>query len=140
MTDPTYREEFDNKPFHKQLGITLVEQRRGFGKIQLRKDADTPGGIGGSVHGGVLASMVDIAMIVAVFSDLGPDDEPAGTAELGITYLRQAHGDVIFAKPRWSKEADSWPSLMWISSMVKVTCAPGVERSTHFEHERKGIS
>ncbi|MEM7366504.1 MAG: PaaI family thioesterase [Pseudomonadota bacterium] len=98
MTDPAYREEFDNKPFHKQLGITLVEQRRGFGKIQLRKNADTPGGIGGSVHGGVLATMVDVAMIVAVFSDLSPDDEPAGTAELGITYLRQAHGDVIFAE------------------------------------------
>ena len=50
--------------------------------------------------GGVLASMVDIAMLVAVFAELRPGEQPAGTAELGITYLRQAQGDEIFAEAR----------------------------------------
>ena len=50
------------------------------------------------MHGGVLAAMVDIAMLVAVFADLRPGEQPAGTAELGITYLRQAQGGEIFAE------------------------------------------
>lgn len=90
-------DDFDNQPFHKMLGITLVEQKPGFGRICLTKTADTPGGIGGSVHGGVLATMVDVAMLVAIFSDMQPGQEPAGTADLSISYLRQAHGEHIYA-------------------------------------------
>jgi uncharacterized protein (TIGR00369 family) len=93
-----FREHFDQDPFHRTLGVTVVERRPGFGRIRLSKTASTPAGIGGSVHGGVLASMVDIAMLVAVFAELGPGDQPAGTAELGITYLRQAQGAEIFAE------------------------------------------
>ncbi len=93
-----FRAHFDADPFHQMLGITVVERRPGFGRIRLAKTASTPGGIGGSVHGGVLASMVDIAMLVAVFADLRPHERPAGTAELSISYLRQAQGSEIFAE------------------------------------------
>ena len=96
----SFRDHFDADPFHRMLGITVVERSPGFGRIRLAKTASTPGGIGGSVHGGVLASMVDIAMLVAVFADLRPGEQPAGTAELGITYLRQAQGSEIFADAR----------------------------------------
>ena len=79
------------------LGIRLLEQRKDFGRICLTKSAATPQGIGGSVHGGILAAMVDIAMLAAVFSNMHPNSVPAGTADLGITYLRPAHGREIFA-------------------------------------------
>ncbi len=82
------------------LGITLDEQRAGYGRIKLERTENTPTGIGGSVHGGVLASMVDIAMLVAVFAEMREDEVPAGTAELGITYLRPAMADEIFANAR----------------------------------------
>jgi uncharacterized protein (TIGR00369 family) len=93
-----FKSDFDEKPLHKMLGITLVERRPGYGKIVLRKTAETPGGIGGSVHGGILAAMVDIVMLVAIFAEMKEGEQPAGTAELGITYLRQAHGDNIYAE------------------------------------------
>lgn len=93
-----FRSHFDGDPFHRMLGITVMERRPGFGRIRLTKSDATPSGIGGSVHGGVLASMVDIAMLVAVFAELRPGEQPAGTAELGISYLRQAQGDEIFAE------------------------------------------
>ena len=93
-----YQQEFDNHALHQMLGITLVEQRPGFGKICLTLTDKTPTGIGGSVHGGILAAMVDIAMLVAVFAELSADDKPAGTADLSISYLRQAHGDHIYAE------------------------------------------
>jgi uncharacterized protein (TIGR00369 family) len=93
-----YARTFNESSFHRMLGITLVERRPGYGRIVLAKTPATPQGIGGGVHGGVLASMVDIAMLVAVFADLKPEDKPAGTADLGITYLRQAHGERIHAE------------------------------------------
>ncbi len=92
-----YKANFDSMPYHKSMGITVLEQRPGFGKIVLRKDANTPGGIGGSVHGGILAAMVDIVMLVAIFAEMREGEQPAGTAELSITYLRQAHGENIYA-------------------------------------------
>lgn len=93
-----YKATFDANPYHQMLGITVLAQSPGYGKIVLRKDEETPAGIGGSVHGGILASMVDIVMLVAIFAEMREGEVPAGTAELSITYLRQAHGDEIFAE------------------------------------------
>lgn len=95
-----YKQQFDADAYHQTLGLTVVEQTPGYGKIVLKKTANTPGGIGGSVHGGVLAAMVDIVMLVAIFSETREGEVPAGTAELGITYLRQAQGERIYAEGR----------------------------------------
>ncbi len=64
MTDSfiEYKANFDAIPYHRVLGITVLERRPSYGKIVLLKDENTPSGIGGSVHGGVLAAMVDIVM------------------------------------------------------------------------------
>jgi uncharacterized protein (TIGR00369 family) len=50
------------------------------------------------VHGGLLAAMVDIAMLEAQFAAFPPGSQPAGTADLNITYLRPALGDCIYAE------------------------------------------
>lgn len=97
MTDsisfrPEFFEGFDNRPFHRYLGLTLEETRPDYARLRLTVTEDTPTGIGGSVNGGVLATMVDMAAIPAVFTGLTEGSQPAGTADLQITYLRQAHG------------------------------------------------
>jgi 1,4-dihydroxy-2-naphthoyl-CoA hydrolase len=100
-SEDSFREfklDFDANPYHKVLGLTVLERRPGYGKIVLNKDENTPGGIGGSVHGGVLAAMVDIVMLVALFAEMREGEQPAGTAELSITYLRQTHGEHIYAE------------------------------------------
>ena len=93
-------DDFDANPFHEMLGITLVERRAGYGRIRLKRTDQTPAGIGGSVHGGVLASMVDIAMLVAMFAEMRDGEVPAGTAELSISYLRPAMAEDIYATAR----------------------------------------
>ncbi len=98
MTQPAARPPFEDDPFHRYLGLTLDEVRPGFARIRLQFAETTPRGIGGSVHGGVLAAMVDIAMLRAVMADLQPGDQPAGTADLNITYLRPAHGPTVDAE------------------------------------------
>ena len=90
--------DFDNNPFHRYLGLTVAEQRKDYGRLRLARTESTPTGIGGSVNGGVIATMIDMATIVAVFSDLAQSSIPAGTADLGVTYLRQAHGQWIDAE------------------------------------------
>ena len=76
----------------------MVEQRTDFGRLRLQRNDSTPTGIGGSVHGGVIATMIDMAAVLSVFSNLPDSGTPAGTADLAVTYLRQAHGEWVDAE------------------------------------------
>jgi uncharacterized protein (TIGR00369 family) len=89
---------FDEIPFHRYLGLRLVERRDGYARLRLTRTASTPTGIGGSVNGGVIATMIDMATIPAVFTGMPDDVQPAGTADLQVTYLRQAQGAWIDAE------------------------------------------
>lgn len=92
--------DFNADPFHQFLGLTLEETREDYARIRLSINEGTPTGIGGSVNGGVLATMIDMAAVPAVFTHIREGSEPAGTADLQITYLRQAHGNWIDAEAK----------------------------------------
>jgi uncharacterized protein (TIGR00369 family) len=87
-----YFDGFDDVPFHRYLGLRLVERRPDHARLRLTVTEQTPTGIGGSVNGGVIATMIDMAVIPAVFAGIHEGSQPAGTADLQVTYLRQAHG------------------------------------------------
>lgn len=93
-----FLKHFDDDPFHQYLGLTLVEYRDDFARVRLNIAATTPTGIGGSVNGGVIATMVDMSAVPAVFTNIRQGSAPAGTADLSVTYLRQAHGKWIDAE------------------------------------------
>ena len=93
-------QRFDENPFHQFIGLSVVEITDDYACLRLTITQTTPTGIGGSVNGGVLATMVDMAEVAAVFSKAMPGSVPAGTADLSITYLRQAHGKWLEAKAR----------------------------------------
>ena len=88
---------FDDNPFHRYIGLSVAEVADDFARLRLNVTDSTPTGIGGSVNGGVLATVVDMAAVAAVFSKAMLGSEPAGTADLSITYLRQAHGEWLEA-------------------------------------------
>ena len=92
------RQRFDNLPLYRQLGLKLEEARPGFARVSMATSSLTLGGVGGSVHGGLLAALVDIAMLEAMFPMFEPNDQPAGTADLNITYLRPALGPSVSAE------------------------------------------
>lgn len=91
-------ETFDAFPLHRALGVTLVERGDGFARIAIATGPITMGGVGGSVHGGVLAALVDIAMLAALGPTFGPGEQPMGTADLNITYLRPALTATVYAE------------------------------------------
>jgi uncharacterized protein (TIGR00369 family) len=95
---PEFFADFDQAPFHQYLGLTLADWRADYARLRLTLSEQTPTGIGGSVNGGVIATMVDMAAIPAVFAGMREGSQPAGTADLQVTYLRQAHGAWIDAE------------------------------------------
>ena len=94
-------------PYHALIGVELVEQSDGYARCRLPVTEKVRGGVGGSVHGGVLSSLVDIATIIAVSTQVQPHEQMAGTAELNISYLRPALGAAVFATAHVIKKGRS---------------------------------
>lgn len=124
--DTNFFDNFDKNPFHQYLGLTLIDTRDDFARLRLVIKDTTPTGIGGSVNGGVISTMVDMAAVPAVFSNLREGSEPAGTADLQVTYLRQAHGEWIDAEARVIKRGRQLCTIeVEIKSDKGVICAKG---------------
>ena len=123
---PDFFERFDQAPFHRHLGISLQERREGYARLRLTISEQTPTGIGGSVNGGVIATLVDLAVIPAVFTGMREDSQPAGTADLQVTYLRQAHGAWIDAEATVIKRGRQLCSVeVSVINDAGVLCARG---------------
>ena len=90
--------DFNSDPFHQYLGLTLEETAQNLARVKLKIGTNTPSGINNRVHAGVLATMIDMAAVTDVFSSMRENDISGGTADLQISYLRQAHGDWLEAK------------------------------------------
>jgi uncharacterized protein (TIGR00369 family) len=99
-----YRRRWENQPFNRFLGLELAEQQDGYCRVLLHPTEQTPRGAGNGLHGGVLASLVDIAALGAIASAVGPNDIMSGTAELNISYLRPALGDLVVTEARVLKK------------------------------------
>ncbi len=81
-------------PFNKLLGIRIVRRHSDGVTIecQLRKELLNAAGV---VHGGVLASMADTAMGIALHNHFG-GRRPITTTDLKINYLRPVpHGKAV---------------------------------------------
>ena len=98
LPEGEFFEHFAEVPFHNYLGLSIEEASPDFARVRLTITKDTPQGVGGSVNGGVIASLIDIAVIPAVFAGMREGSLPAGTADLQVTYLRQSHGKWIDAE------------------------------------------
>jgi uncharacterized protein (TIGR00369 family) len=94
MNDDEYlRSSFrEGNPFHQLLGVELEARENGYARVRLPVTPKLAGGVGGSVHGGVVSALADIASLA--------EQRPAGTAELNISYLRPALGAYVLAEAR----------------------------------------
>ena len=93
--NPPWRAIFAAFPFLQYLGIEVEVSEPGHARIAIPTGPAVDGGVSGSVHGGILAALVDIAMLEAVLPTFEEGEEPGGTIDLGITYLRPATGTRI---------------------------------------------
>jgi uncharacterized protein (TIGR00369 family) len=73
-------------PFWRLLGMEVVREPDGADAVRLRVEEEHFQ-IMGRVHGGVLASLVDSAIALAVHAPM-PPDSAAATVDLHVQYLR----------------------------------------------------
>jgi uncharacterized protein (TIGR00369 family) len=104
MNDEYARRFRTENPFHQLIGVELVERGEGYARCRLPVAEGVRGGVAGSVHGGVLSSMVDIVTLAAISSVVRPDEQMAGTADLNISFLRPALGSAVIAEGRVLKK------------------------------------
>lgn len=90
--------------FAAVLGVR--HQQADDGRSRLELDAtDQHLNPAGTVHGGVLATLVDTAMGAAVRSSTGDEDVPA-TSQLTITYLRPARPGTLTVTAEVRKQGE----------------------------------
>jgi uncharacterized protein (TIGR00369 family) len=90
------------------IGVLGVRDRTGEdGRARSELDAtDAHLNAAGTVHGGVLAALVDTAMGDAVRSSTGDDDVPA-TSQLTVTYLRPGTPGRLVVTAEVRKQGDN---------------------------------
>jgi uncharacterized protein (TIGR00369 family) len=92
------RETFAQVPYARLLGLEFVGAERGAARFALgvREELTRMGGI---VHGGALASLLDTAAAFAVHTLLAPGERTV-TVDLTIHFLRPAVGGRVEARAR----------------------------------------
>jgi uncharacterized protein (TIGR00369 family) len=90
--------------FAEWLGIDSTTADDGEARLELTV-AEQHLNPAGTVHGGVLATMVDTAMGLAVRSSTGDEDVPA-TSQLTIAYLRPGEPGRLVAVARVRKQGE----------------------------------
>jgi uncharacterized protein (TIGR00369 family) len=87
------------EPFFTLLGLQIVAVRPDFCRMRLpfRSELRTAGEV---VHGGVIASLIDSAGVVAVWSNVPPDITRGATASMTVHYLAAAEAVDLIAEAR----------------------------------------
>ncbi len=90
----------DKIPFHKLLGLRVVDAAEGRGVLEFKFKNELVGNIRmGVLHGGVIASVLDIVGSLAVLSMFTVDRPPLalGTVDMRTDYLRPGRGSLFTA-------------------------------------------
>jgi uncharacterized protein (TIGR00369 family) len=84
------------------LGIEAVSLEKGIAVLKMETDTNKHANPMGTVHGGVLTDLADLAMGSA-FSTVIEDDESFTTIELKINYLKPVWNDTLTATAKVKK-------------------------------------
>lgn len=79
---------------------TTVEAGDGVARLAMRRTDTTVGGFRGSINGGVLAALIELAAHSALATALTPNEVVEHTIDVSATYLRPSLGDPTIAEGR----------------------------------------
>ena len=102
MTEDISREaeiaDMNNAPYFRLLDMKVVELDEGYARLTAPVEERMNSRLG-ALHGGVLSSLADSAVAMALFTLIQPDEKPV-TVELNINYLKPPKGDQVIAEAR----------------------------------------
>ena len=122
--DPEHEKEItavlDGAPYNQLLGVRVEAVRRDYGRLRLhfKPELHHPGGL---VHGGAIASLIDSAAALAIFSGLDKPPKASATIDLHMHYLAANADQDLIAEARVRRRGRS---VVFVS--VDVTTASGV--------------
>ena len=76
-------------PLHDRIGLTIVRHEPGLAVMTMELNDEVRGAAQGSVHGGMLATLADIASATAMDGSYTPGELIAVTTDLHIRFYRQ---------------------------------------------------
>lgn len=85
---------FENSPYTKLTGIEFTGRGEGYSQVVLKITEPVLRLTKGSVHGGAIATLVDVGMAAALLTRI-KDDEKAATIQLQINYIGAARTGVL---------------------------------------------
>ncbi len=85
-------------PYFRLLGMEVVELAGGYARIIVPVE-EKLNSLLGVLHGGVLSSLADSAVAMALSTIIEPDEKPV-TVEININYLGLVQGDQAIAEAR----------------------------------------
>jgi acyl-CoA thioesterase len=91
---------FENSPYTKLTGVEFTKREDGYSQAVLKVTESVLRITNGSVHGGAIATLVDVGMGAALLTHL-KDDELAATIELHIYYLATALSGVLICESKF---------------------------------------
>lgn len=94
------REGFRQVPFNQLVGLKISQMKKDWARMTLPWKPELERSTG-NLHGGVIATMLDLAGAAAVSSNLNPDTRRVpSTLSLLINYLEPGGGEDIFSEAR----------------------------------------
>jgi uncharacterized protein (TIGR00369 family) len=96
MSDLIMERNKRSNPFRKYLGLNDFESKDGIFEVRIDIFPDLLN-FSGNVHGGVIASLVDMSIGNAVHPNLN-ENQYSTTVELKLNYLKPLNGTEIIAK------------------------------------------
>jgi uncharacterized protein (TIGR00369 family) len=93
------------RPFWDLLGVEPIELGPGYSKLRVALQPDKHGSW---PHGGLLSSLVDMSIALALYTTYGPEDEDVvahATTDLNVTFLDSMQGNELFAEGRIIRKA-----------------------------------
>jgi acyl-CoA thioesterase len=88
----------NNAPYFRLLGMKVVELAEEYARLTAPVE-ERMNSILGGLHGGVLSSLADSAVAMALLTVIPPGEKPV-TVELNINYLRPPKEDQVIAEAR----------------------------------------
>jgi uncharacterized protein (TIGR00369 family) len=88
--------------FRTLVGLEAEQTAEGHARVTLQAD-ERHFNAHGTVHGGVIATLLDVAMGTAVASAPGDDSERPVTIEMKVTYLEPARSGALVATAKVHK-------------------------------------
>ena len=90
---------FENSPFTKLAGIEFTGRGEGYSQAILKITEPVLRIVNGSVHGGAIATLLDVGMGAALLTCL-KDDQHAATVQMQTHYLSPAMSGVLICNSK----------------------------------------